>query len=87
VFQSLGFRTYDQKYPKDEPGQEMSDNARVWKIYRDEAIEFDNENIGEWHKTIDWLLIFVRLISRIKCTLAHRQSCRLVSSLLRLLRS
>jgi hypothetical protein len=76
----LGFRTYDQKYPKDEPGQEMGDNARFWKIYRDEANEIDNDNIGEWHKTIDWLLIFVRRISCINYTLTHRNSFRLVSS-------
>jgi hypothetical protein len=56
-----GFRTYDQKYPKDEPGQEMGENARIWKIYREEAIEFDTDKIDEWHKTLDWLLVFVRL--------------------------
>jgi hypothetical protein len=39
----------------------MSENARFWRIYRDEAIEFDNDKIDEWHKTIDWLLIFVRI--------------------------
>ena len=54
------FREYDRKYPPDQPGQELAPNARIWKIYRDEAIEFDKEEFDEWHKVLDWTLIFVR---------------------------
>ena len=56
----LVFREYALKYPQDNEGEELAPNARVWKIYRDEAIEFDKDLLDEWHKTIDWMLIFVR---------------------------
>ena len=55
----LGFREYAKKYPLDAPGDELKPNARVWKIYRDEAIEYDDFQLDEWHKILDWLLIFV----------------------------
>ena len=53
------FKAYDQKYPMDEPGSELSQNARVWKIYYDEATEFDEGMIKEYKESIDVLLVFV----------------------------
>ncbi|KAG6864440.1 hypothetical protein C0993_008881, partial [Termitomyces sp. T159_Od127] len=43
----LGNRNYDynQRYSPDEPGKEAEDNARVWKVYLDEAGEYDMDMI------------------------------------------
>ena len=51
---------YDTKYPPDEPGEEASDNARVWKIYNDEADAADDDMVRGFRDTIDSLLVFVR---------------------------
>ena len=40
-------------------GEEASDNARVWKLYRDRVSGRDDDQIESWNKTIDILLIFV----------------------------
>ena len=43
-------------------GEEASENARVWKLYRNRASELDNDQIEGWNKTLDILLIFVRTL-------------------------
>ena len=65
-------RNYDQKYPldSDKPGEEYGDNARVWKIYRDEAEEDDTLLVQQYNSIIDVLLVFVS--SPIHY---HRSSC------------
>ena len=40
-------------------GQELGESARVWKIYYDEATEFDEDMIREYKESIDVLLVFV----------------------------
>lgn len=42
----------------------MDDNARVWKVYRDEATSYDTNMFDGWNKTLDILLIFVRIRAR-----------------------
>lgn len=37
----------------------MSENARVWKVYQDEATIQDDALLDAWNKTLDILLIFV----------------------------
>ncbi|KAF5353824.1 hypothetical protein D9758_010631 [Tetrapyrgos nigripes] len=56
-----GTRDYDytRKYPKDEFGKEASENARVWKVYLDEAETFDDEMLKGFRDTLDALLVFV----------------------------
>ena len=51
---------YDTAYPEDEYTKEMSDNARVWRVYLDEAERIDAELVDRWTSTLDTLLIFVR---------------------------
>jgi hypothetical protein len=51
---------YDHKYPKDELFRELDDDARIWKIYNDEAEIFDREMVESAGDTLDILLIFVR---------------------------
>ena len=50
---------FKQKYPPDRLGEEMKPNARVWKVYRDEANAHDAALLDGWGKTLDILLIFV----------------------------
>ncbi|KZV90718.1 hypothetical protein EXIGLDRAFT_648927, partial [Exidia glandulosa HHB12029] len=55
---------FKRKYPADmELGQELADNARVWKVYRDEAIQHDDGLLDGWNNTIDILLTFAGLFS------------------------
>lgn len=42
------------------PGEEATDNARVWKIYRARMTERDQTTIDGWNKALDILLLFVR---------------------------
>lgn len=51
-------------YEIDEPGEEMSEHARIWKIYNDEAAKFDSTLIEGWNRAMDVLLVFV---SEIHC--------------------
>jgi hypothetical protein len=57
----LGNRSYDyeKKYEPDPVGKEMDLNARVWKVYLDEAEEYDDEMLRGFKDTIDSLLVFV----------------------------
>lgn len=51
---------FKKRYPPDQFGEEMAPNARVWKVYRDEASAQDEATLDGWNKTLDILLIFVR---------------------------
>jgi hypothetical protein len=53
---------YYQIYPEDEYDEEFKgDNARVWRVYNDEADRIDAEMVAGWRGTLDTLLIFVRI--------------------------
>jgi hypothetical protein len=41
--------------------EELSENARVWRVYNDEADQRDAEMVEGWRSTLDTLLIFVSL--------------------------
>ncbi|KZV79385.1 hypothetical protein EXIGLDRAFT_757013 [Exidia glandulosa HHB12029] len=43
----------------------MSENARVWTVYRDEAAIRDEAMLDGWNKTLDILLIFAGLFSAV----------------------
>ncbi|KAF5344886.1 hypothetical protein D9758_011546 [Tetrapyrgos nigripes] len=68
-YQSLytGNRDYDytRKYPQDEFGKEVRENARVWKVYLDEAEAFDDEMLKGFRDTLDALLVFAALFSAV----------------------
>ncbi|KAF5361412.1 hypothetical protein D9758_006235 [Tetrapyrgos nigripes] len=68
----LGNRNYDysQTYPPDELTREAGDNARMWKVYLDEAEEFDNEMLRSLKDTLDALLglVFAALFSAVVTT-------------------
>ncbi|KZV80412.1 hypothetical protein EXIGLDRAFT_845540 [Exidia glandulosa HHB12029] len=56
---------FKKKYPPDPFGEEMSENARVWKVYQDEATLKDDAMLDGWNKTLDILLIFAGLFSAV----------------------
>ncbi|KAF5353857.1 hypothetical protein D9758_010567 [Tetrapyrgos nigripes] len=62
-----GTRDYDytRKYPQDEFGKEAKENARVWKVYLDEAEAFDDEMLRGFRDTLDALLVFAALFSAV----------------------
>lgn len=51
---------YEQKYPADEEGKGMDPNARVWRVYNDEASYFDLDMVENIRDTVDVILVFVR---------------------------
>jgi hypothetical protein len=54
---------YALKYPEDERYHELDAEARVWRVYGDEATAFDNDMVGELGDSLDILLVFVRSLS------------------------
>jgi hypothetical protein len=43
--------------------EEVSENARVWRVYNDEADRRDAEMVAGWTSTLDTLFIFVSLLN------------------------
>lgn len=74
---------YEAKYEPDAWGEEAGPNARIWRVYLDEAEAYDHEMVEQWRDTVDSLLVFV---SRFQLTFPHLASahldrlCRPVSS-------
>ncbi|EJD54678.1 hypothetical protein AURDEDRAFT_156456 [Auricularia subglabra TFB-10046 SS5] len=56
---------FNRSYPPDPWGEEVSDNARVWKLYRDQLDTADKGMLETWNKTLDVLLIFAGLFSAV----------------------
>ncbi|KAK0489959.1 hypothetical protein EDD18DRAFT_561564 [Armillaria luteobubalina] len=67
-------RDYKARYPPDPYGQKMSDKARIWSIYLDEAANFDADMLAEWRDTIDVLLVFAGLFSAVLTTFVVQTS-------------
>ncbi|KAG8703864.1 hypothetical protein FRC09_003892, partial [Ceratobasidium sp. 395] len=53
---------------KDNPGSELSKDATIWKLYLDEAEEYDQELVKGRHASLDVLLLFAALFSAILTT-------------------
>ncbi|KAH8810218.1 hypothetical protein DL96DRAFT_1447325, partial [Flagelloscypha sp. PMI_526] len=70
---------YDQRYSLDEPGEEATDDARVWKVYLDEAEGFDDDMIRGFRETIDSSLVFAALFSAVITTFVVESSGALQS--------
>ncbi|KAH0583178.1 hypothetical protein H2248_011060 [Termitomyces sp. 'cryptogamus'] len=54
---------YTTIYGPDKPGEEAKENARIWKIYLDEAENYNAGMIRKLENIMDSLLVFVRLPS------------------------
>ena len=51
---------YENRYPTtDVEGEELSENARVWRVHNDEAREYDREMVQGWREGMDMLLLVV----------------------------
>ncbi|KAL1671967.1 hypothetical protein EV122DRAFT_225608, partial [Schizophyllum commune] len=65
---------YEQKYAPDPYGEELSNNARVWSVYNDEAQIADKERIQKLNGTLDVLLVFAGLFSAVVTTFVAQSS-------------
>ncbi|KAF9071935.1 hypothetical protein BDP27DRAFT_1218273, partial [Rhodocollybia butyracea] len=65
---------YTVKYPEDERYHELDPEARVWRVYGDEASAFDNDMVGELGDSLDILLVFAGLFSAVLTTFVAQTS-------------
>ncbi|KAJ3864156.1 hypothetical protein EV359DRAFT_418, partial [Lentinula novae-zelandiae] len=56
---------YEEKYAPDPLGEELNENARVFKVYLDETESFDDDMLRGFKETIDSLLVFAALFSAV----------------------
>ncbi|TFK98412.1 hypothetical protein BDV98DRAFT_494585, partial [Pterulicium gracile] len=68
---------YDQKYPSDEQDMAMEPNARFWRVYLDEAGQFDSNMAENFKDTVDVILVFAGLFSAVTTTLVTETSSAL----------
>ncbi|KAF9018117.1 hypothetical protein BDP27DRAFT_1440294 [Rhodocollybia butyracea] len=65
---------YALKYPEDEYYHELDEEARIWRVYGDEASAFDNDMVGELSDSLDILLVFAGLFSAVLTTFVAQTS-------------
>ncbi|KIY66509.1 hypothetical protein CYLTODRAFT_339458, partial [Cylindrobasidium torrendii FP15055 ss-10] len=65
---------YEKKYPPDPRHEELSENARVWWMYNDEAAIFDADMVGQAADSLDILLVFAGLFSAVLTTFVVQTS-------------
>ncbi|QRV99701.1 E3 ubiquitin-protein ligase listerin [Ceratobasidium sp. AG-Ba] len=54
-----------ERMASDKIGEELAPDATIWKLYLDEAAEYDHELVEGRHKSLDMLLLFAALFSAI----------------------
>ncbi|KAL0959292.1 hypothetical protein HGRIS_014557 [Hohenbuehelia grisea] len=67
-------RDYENKYPEDPMYEELSDNARVWRVYLDEVADFDVDMVEKASDGLDLLLVFAGLFSAVLTTFVVQTS-------------
>ncbi|KAL0950788.1 hypothetical protein HGRIS_007554 [Hohenbuehelia grisea] len=65
---------YESKYPEDPTYEELSENARVWRVYLDEVAEFDADMVEKASDGLDLLLVFAGLFSAVLTTFVAQTS-------------
>ncbi|KAH8810181.1 hypothetical protein DL96DRAFT_1417068, partial [Flagelloscypha sp. PMI_526] len=75
-----GARNYDygDRYGPDQPGKEADRDARVFKIYLDEAESYDEDMIRGFRDTADSTLMFATLFSAVITSFAIEASSALL---------
>lgn len=68
---------YEKKYPADEPEKGFESDSRVWRVYLDEAGQFDLDMVENIRDTVDVILVFAGLFSAIVSTLVSQTSTSL----------
>ncbi|TFL00854.1 hypothetical protein BDV98DRAFT_508489, partial [Pterulicium gracile] len=67
---------YEKTYPADAPNEGMAPNARVWRVFLDEAAA-DLDMVEHTRDTVDVILVFAGLFSAIVSTLTSQASAAL----------
>ncbi|KAF8133609.1 hypothetical protein K438DRAFT_1468141, partial [Mycena galopus ATCC 62051] len=65
---------YRQNYAEDPPYKELDSEARVWHVYNDEGVVFDNDIMIESGDNLDILLVFAGLFSGVLTTFVAQTS-------------
>ena len=58
-FQNVANDDYEARLPEDKYGEETAPNARVWRVYNEEAAEYDTVMVGQDRDGLDVMLVFV----------------------------
>lgn len=69
-----GVADYKEMYPNDALGEEMGENARVWRVYLDESGRFDDDMLREYMDSLDVHFIFAALFSAVVTTFVVQTS-------------
>ncbi|KAF8900594.1 hypothetical protein CPB85DRAFT_1228382, partial [Mucidula mucida] len=56
---------YVARLPEDPYGQETAPNARIWRVYVEEAAAFDENMVGQSRDGLDVMLVFAGLFSAV----------------------
>ncbi|KIK59424.1 hypothetical protein GYMLUDRAFT_667740 [Collybiopsis luxurians FD-317 M1] len=56
---------YEERFPEDPVGEETGMNARVWRAYLAESMEYDARMVGEARDGLDAMLVFAGLFSAV----------------------
>ncbi|KAF8895794.1 hypothetical protein CPB85DRAFT_1229778, partial [Mucidula mucida] len=56
---------YVARFPEDPYGQETAPNARIWRVYVEEAAAFDEKMVGQSRDGLDVMLVFAGLFSAV----------------------
>ncbi|TFK95888.1 hypothetical protein BDV98DRAFT_659466 [Pterulicium gracile] len=60
---------YEKRFRPDKPGERLAQNARVWRVYLNEAGQFDVDMVEKMMDTVDVILIIAALFAAIVTTL------------------
>ncbi len=52
---------YEKRFPKDSAGEETKPNARVYRVYVEEAAAYDATMVGQYRDGLDVMLVFVSI--------------------------
>ncbi|KIY61298.1 hypothetical protein CYLTODRAFT_459977, partial [Cylindrobasidium torrendii FP15055 ss-10] len=64
----------DAKYPTDEHHHELDEEARVWRVYLEEARTFDQDIVIQASESLELLLVFAGLFSAVLTTFVAQTS-------------
>ncbi|KAF9004486.1 hypothetical protein BDZ89DRAFT_1095684 [Hymenopellis radicata] len=56
---------YEKRLPEDAYGEETKPNARVWRVYVEEAAAFDGVMVNQYRDGLDVMLVFAGLFSAV----------------------
>ncbi len=72
---------YEKRLPEDPYGEETAPNARIWRVYNEEAAAYDTVYVGQARDGLDVMLVFVSVRVSAMPLVRHIYYLRLVFSL------